>query len=104
MSNTKYIVTTNIGRTKKYIFGTGKTSGNLLLVEYSTIEVDAERFDTAIEAKAFLKQISNPFQRQFAIEPVVVKSFEAAMADLVINVDETMLDKKAELKKVKKLK
>lgn len=98
MTSTKFIVTTCIGRVKKYAFGTGKTSGNLLMVEYSTLEADAEQFDTMIEAKAFVKQISNPFLRQFTIEPLSVKSFETMTLPVVT---EEKLGKKAVVKKVK---
>lgn len=105
MTTTKYIVTTFIGRQKRYIFGTGKTTGNKLQVEYSTKQVDAEVFETEALAKEFIKNISNPYERVFTVEGVMLAAMplEQLMATLPIVVDEKKLDRKTVIKKAKKL-
>ncbi len=98
MSNTSHIVYTIISRRKQFVFSTGKTAGNRLQVEYSTIQVDAERFDTAKEAKDFIKNLHNPFEREFKTEVV------EDIANEVIyhpDIDFKNIDKQAIIKKIK---
>ncbi len=104
MTVTKYIVTTFIGRQKRYIFGTGKTTGNKLQVEYSTKQVDAEVFETEALAKEFIKNISNPYERVFTVEGVMLAAMplQELMATLPV-VDEKKLDRKTVITKAKKL-
>jgi hypothetical protein len=105
MTATKYIVTTFVGRQKRYLFGTGKTAANKLQAEYSTQKVDAEIFDTQAEAKAFIKNLSNPYDRVFATEPTEVAEtpLEELMATLPVVVDEKKIDRKTVIKKAKKI-
>lgn len=105
MTVTKYIVTTFIGRQKRYLFGTGKTTGNLLQVEYSTKQVDAELFDTEALAKEFIKNASNPYERVFTPEPIQVAehSLETALTSMAKAMDDSRLTAKTLAKKLKKL-